>query len=78
MRRYSMLVYNGAPKMQEAPNGDFVKYEDAKPNEQLRDEFAMAALTGMLAKPVRRTFVNAAADAYRYADAMLGARNANR
>lgn len=44
----------------------------------LRDEFAMAALSGMLSKPIGRTFTSAAVAAYRYADAMLEARNANR
>lgn len=38
----------------------------------LRDQFAMAALTGMLADPGRDyTFEKAAGDAYGFADAML-------
>lgn len=46
---------------------------------ELRDEFAMAALTGMLARDVPRAgFEYVASDAYRYADAMVEARNANR
>ena len=43
----------------------------------LRDEFAMAALTGLLADPrlVGMTYATYAGEAYTYADAMLEARN---
>lgn len=46
---------------------------------QLRDQFAMAALTGYLASHdntvLRLVAMDVAKDAYRYADAMLKARN---
>lgn len=47
----------------------------------MRDEFAMAALSGMLATPHNWPQQDAdefAGAAYRFADAMLEARNANR
>lgn len=44
---------------------------------RLRDEFAMAALTGMLASPMLTVHasVTLSADSYKMADAMLAARN---
>lgn len=75
MKRYAVLTFHGVPKMCEAPNGDFVKYEDAAPDERLRDEFAIAAMQHF-------TFHDGddqdARRCYEIADAMLEARNANR
>lgn len=51
-----------------------------EPRKTLRDEFAMAALIGLLASPSNRFFpggpATAANDAYRAADFMLAARQA--
>jgi hypothetical protein len=48
---------------------------DDTPDTRLRDEFAMAALTGLLTDPICALHsAEVAADAYRYADAMLEAR----
>lgn len=44
------------------------------PRISLRDQFAMAALTGMLSNEELSTIKDIASDAYRYADAMLEAR----
>lgn len=44
----------------------------------LRDEFAMSAVTGMLARGEVSTAKHYATSAYQLADAMLEARNANR
>ena len=53
----------------------FTEIEEAERRTRLRDEFAMAALTGMLAANVRHYHPEAlAADAYLTADAMLAAR----
>ena len=52
-------------------------YRDAKRaagRQQLRDEFAMAALTGLLAQGGRGKACDFASEAYACADAMLAAR----
>jgi len=78
MKRYTILVYNGIPKMCEAPDGQYVKYEDAKPNENLRDQFAMHAMAAYIAANPEASDPRIAGLAYGTADAMLEARNANR
>ena len=47
---------------------------DPQPVKELRDEFAMAALTGLLVNG----YVQAEEEAYRSADAMLKARSNNK
>jgi len=47
---------------------------DAAPVKTLRDEFALAALTGVIAGSHHETWNNAAVRAYQLADAMLEAR----
>jgi hypothetical protein len=51
--------------------------EEAKARAELRDRFAMAALSGVLANPENDSFEHEAfaIEAYRYADAMLKARD---
>lgn len=63
---------NGHEQAQQA--GEFTP-QDAP---TLRDQFAMAALTGLLCVPIGSQYTNtmAASDAYNYADAMLAAREA--
>ena len=48
-------------------------HEHPEPQKTLRDEFAMAAMTGLLADP-QTTLVLVARQAYRIADYMLKAR----
>ena len=50
-------------------------YVERGKKERLRDEFAMAALAGLVSYVVKgATFENVAEDAYKAADAMLAAR----
>lgn len=78
MKRYAILVYNGIPKMCEAPDGKFVKYEDVVGAETLRDEFAMHAMASYIIANPEASDPRIAGLAYGTADAMLEARNANR
>ena len=52
------------------------KVKPASSSSNLRDQFAMAALTGLLANPRSHAWPDEASRAYEYADAMLEAREA--
>lgn len=82
MKRYDPIEYfdqggSAYGSMEEKPDGDYVKFDEvervletAAAGKTLLDEFAMAALTGLLSREALYSNV-AASDAYKYADEMM-------
>ena len=69
-----MSINDGGPAFPTVPVPTEADHKREK-LERLRDEFAMAALTGLVSYVVKgATFENVAEDAYKAADAMLKAR----
>jgi hypothetical protein len=66
----------GGSYMREDGIPEALKLKYFTPTKTLRDEFAMAALTGLLANPNRVVYRLDVEEAYAYADAMLRAREA--
>lgn len=64
------------PNTIHTPDGFIPQAPPGPPYLTLRDQFAMAALTGVLANPENDSFEHEAfaIEAYRYADAMMKAR----
>ena len=64
------------PNTIHTPEGFIPQAPPGPPYLTLRDQFAMAALTGVLANPENDSFEHEAfaIEAYRYADAMMKAR----